>query len=382
MKIIGLIAEYNPFHTGHLYQITKIKEKYPDSLIILITNSCFTQRGDISIINKIDKTNIALENNIDIIIELPFIYATQSADIFAYGAIKILNYLKIDTLVFGSETNNIQKLTELANTQINNKEYDKIVKKYIATGINYPTALNKALIEINGNNITEPNDLLGLSYIKEIIKNNYNITPISIKRIGSYHEKEISNKYANATLIRKELLKNNNINKYIPKSEEKLLINNLSLENYFNYLKYKIISTTDLTIYQTVDEGIENRIKKEITTAKSWEDLVFRIKTKRYTYNKINRMLVHILTSLTKEEVKKAKIDYIRILGFNEKGQKYLNTIKKGINIPLIYNYKPNTSLLLDIELRATTIYNIVLPKEKQINEYKFKPIIKNKYTE
>ena len=382
MKIIGLIAEYNPFHTGHLYQITKIKEKYPDSLIILITNSCFTQRGDISIINKIDKTNIALENNIDIIIELPFIYATQSADIFAYGAIKILNYLKIDTLVFGSETNNIQKLTELANTQINNKEYDKIVKKYIATGVNYPTALNKALIEINGNNITEPNDLLGLSYIKEIIKNNYKITPISIKRIGSYHEKEISNKYANATLIRKELLKNNNVNKYIPKNEKKLLINNLSLENYFNYLKYKIISTTDLTIYQTVDEGIENRIKKEITTAKSWEDLVFRIKTKRYTYNKINRMLVHILTSLTKEEVKKAKIDYIRILGFNEKGQKYLNTIKKGINIPLIYNYKPNTSLLLDIELRATTIYNIVLPKEKQINEYKFKPIIKNKYTE
>ena len=122
MKIIGIIAEYNPLHFGHIYQLNKIKELYPDSLIIVITNSFFTQRGDVSILNKKNKTKLVLENNIDLIVELPFAYSTQSADIFAEGALKILNILNIDTLVFGSESNNIQKLTTIATTQLNNKE--------------------------------------------------------------------------------------------------------------------------------------------------------------------------------------------------------------------------------------------------------------------
>lgn len=377
MKIIGLIAEYNPLHLGHLYQIKKIKEQYPNSLIILITNSCFTQRGDITILTRNDKTKIALDNQIDLIVELPFAYATQSADIFAYGALKILNTLKIDTLIFGSETNNIEEITKIANTQLNNKEYDKLVKQYLSTGINYPTALNKALSQINNKAIKEPNDLLALSYIKEIIKNKYPIIPISIKRIGSYHEKEVKNEFANASLIREKLLNHQSIDKYIPKNEKELLIKDFSLNNYFDYLKYKIISTPDLSIYQTVDEGIDNKIKKEIQNCSTWEELILKIKSKRYTYNKINRMLVHILTSFSKEEAKKIKIDYIKILGFNIKGQKYLNSIKKEINLPIIYNYKKNTSLLLDIEQRAITIYNLKIPTIKQINEYKQKPIIK-----
>ena len=377
MKIIGLIAEYNPLHLGHLYQIKKIKEQYPNSLIILITNSCFTQRGDITILTRNDKTKIALDNQIDLIVELPFAYATQSADIFAYGALKILNTLKIDTLIFGSETNNIEEITKIANTQLNNKEYDKLVKQYLSTGINYPTALNKALSQINNKAIKEPNDLLALSYIKEIIKNKYPIIPISIKRIGSYHEKEVKNEFANASLIREKILNHQSIDKYIPKNEKELLIKDFSLNNYFDYLKYKIISTPDLSIYQTVDEGIDNKIKKEIQNCSTWEELILKIKSKRYTYNKINRMLVHILTSFSKEEAKKIKIDYIKILGFNIKGQKYLNSIKKEINLPIIYNYKKNTSLLLDIEQRAITIYNLKIPTIKQINEYKQKPIIK-----
>ena len=115
MKIIGIIAEYNPFHLGHIYQLKETKRRYPDSLIILITNSYFTQRGDISILNKYDKTKLALDNNIDLIVELPFAYATQSADIFAHGALYILNKLKIDTLIFGSESNNLEKLLSVAN---------------------------------------------------------------------------------------------------------------------------------------------------------------------------------------------------------------------------------------------------------------------------
>ncbi len=175
MKVIGVIAEYNPFHNGHLYQINKIKEMYPDSLLIGVISSSFTQRGDISLLNKWDKTKIALDNGIDLVIELPFVYATQSSDIFAKGALDILNKLKIDTLVFGTESDNIDILKELANIQINNNEYNIKVREYLDIGLNYPTALNKALESFSNYKVDTPNDLLALSYIKEIIKNNYNI---------------------------------------------------------------------------------------------------------------------------------------------------------------------------------------------------------------
>ena len=378
MRIIGIIAEYNPMHLGHIYQIKKIKEQIPNSIIIVITNSCFTERGEISIINKWDKTNICLNNNIDIVVELPFAFATQSADIFAKGALEILNKLNIDTLVFGSESNNLAKLEQIVDTQLNNPIYDKKVKTYLKEGINYPTAMSKALNDLLGYTITEPNDLLGISYIKEIKKNNYLITPFLIKRIGDYHEKEIKNNIISASLIRTLFMNNKDITQFIPQNTLNHLYKNISNETYFPYLKYKIISTKDLSIYQTVEEGIEKRIKKAIHHSNSWQELVENIKTKRYTYNKINRMLLHILTSFTKEEAKNITIDYIRILGFNQNGKNYLNKIKKNIDVPCITSYKKNISQLLDIEQRITSIYYLPINPTETINEYKKKPIIKN----
>lgn len=376
MNIIGIIAEYNPIHLGHIYQIKKVKEQFPNSLIVLITNSCFTERGEISILNKWDKTKISLENNIDIVVELPFAFATQSADIFAKGALEILNKLQIDTLAFGSESNNLSKLKNIVNTQLNNPKYNTKVKEYLKEGINYPTAMSKTLQDLLGYTITTPNDLLGISYIKEIQRQNYPITPFSIKRIGDYHEKEINNPIISASLIRTLLNDERDITPFIPNDTEKYLYKNLSKENYFSYLKYKILSTKDLSIYQTVDEGIENRIKKAIQISNTWEELIENIKTKRYTYNKINRMLIHILTSFTKEEAINLKIDYIRILGFNLKGQKYLNKIKKELKIPLLTNYKPNISPLLDLEHRITSIYYLPIDYNQINLEYKRKPII------
>ena len=378
MKIIGLIAEYNPLHLGHIYQIKKIKELYPNSIIIVITNTCFTQRGDISILNKWNKTKLCLENQIDLIIELPFAYATQSADIFAKGALTILNHLKIDTLVFGSESNDIDLLKKIATTQTNNKEYDKKVKEYLDSGLNYPTAMSKALETILGKTITEPNDLLGISYIKEIISNNYKINPITIKRIGSYHETEVKNQIISASLIRTLHLKETDITPHIPTNTQKYLYNNLSKENYFKYLKYKIINTKDLSVYQTVEEGIENRLKKEIHNSNTWEELIQKIKPKRYPYNKISRMLTHILTDFKKEEAKELKIDYIRLLGFSEQGQKYLNKIKKQITLPIITTYKKNFSSLLDLELKALSIYYLPIDETLIEKEFKQKPIKKN----
>ena len=379
MNVIGIVCEYNPFHLGHLYQLKKVKEMYPHSIIIVVCSSNFTQRGDVSIINKWDKTKIALDYGVDIFIELPFGYATQSSDIFAKGAIEILNHLKIDTLVFGSESNNIQELTNLANIQLNNKEYNNIVKDYLDNGFNYPTALSKALSDITNTTINKPNDLLGLSYIKEIIRNNYKITPVTIKRTNDYHSKDINSNIINASLIRKLLIEKNDITNYIPNNTYKYL-KLISLNDFYPYLKYQIINNSNkLNNYQTVDEGIENRIIKNTYKSSNYNELVMNIKTKRYTYNKINRMLLHILTNFTKEEAQSIKIDYIRLLGFTNAGQKYLNSIKKDINIPIITRYKPNISNLLDLEFRANSIYAFVTNNFELIKlEYNSKPIIKN----
>ena len=218
MNVIGIIGEYNPIHLGHIYQINEAKKLYPDSIIILITNSTFTQRGDINILNKWNKTNISLNNNIDLVIELPFAYATQSADIFAKGALYLLNKLKIDTLIFGSESNDIKKLQEIAKAQLNNNVFDKLVKDYLDKGYNYPTALSKAINKKLGYTLKEPNDLLAISYIKEIIRNNYKINAVSIKRTNNYHDNNINGKIVNATLLRKMYNNKQDISKYIPKN--------------------------------------------------------------------------------------------------------------------------------------------------------------------
>ena len=379
MHVIGVVCEYNPMHLGHLYQIKRIKEMYKDSILIIVTCGSFSQRGEPCIINKWDKTKIALNNDIDLVIELPFVYATQSADIFAEGSIKLLNYLKIDTLVFGSESDDIVKFKEIAKTQLKNKEYNNLVKKYLDTGINYPTAMSKALEEILGYTVNEPNDLLAISYIKEILRNNYNIDCVSIKRTNDYHARDISNdNIINASLIREMFNDGKDISKYIIPNSDKYFYKNISFDNYFDYLRILIINN-DLEKIQTVDEGIHNKLKKEIINCSNYNDLILKIKSKRYTYNKINRMLLHILTNFTKEEASNKSIDYIRLLGFSREGQKYLNSIKKDISVPIITNYKKNISNVLDLEYRITYIYSLIVKDHNVIiNEYMHKPVIKD----
>lgn len=376
MQVIGMIAEYNPFHNGHLYQINKIKEMYPDSILIAVISSFFTQRGDISVLNKWDKTKIALDNNIDIVIELPFVFATQGSDIFAKGAVSILEKMKIDTLVFGTESNDLETISLVADTQINNSNYDKIVKKYLDKGLNYPTSTNKAVYELTGTKIDSPNDLLALSYIKQIKIKGENIKTINIKRTNSYHDNKIKDNIASATTIRKLSLNNENITNLIPYSPSYLY--KVSMNNYFSYLKYRvIIDKPSLDKYQTVDEGIENRLLNNIDISTNYEELISKIKSKRYTYNKISRMLLHILVGLTKEEAQNLEIDYIRILGFSKEGQKYLNSIKKTLDIPLIVGYKKNISKILDTELKVARIYSLITDSSLVKKEYQNKPIIK-----
>ncbi len=382
MKKIGIICEYNPFHNGHLYHISKIKEMFDDSLIILVMSGNFTQRGEASIIPKYSKCDIALLSGIDLVVELPFIFATQSADVFAKTSIEILDKLNVDYVVFGSETNDINKLTMLAKTQINNKKYDKLVKEYLDKGVNYPTALSKALYQLTDKKIDKPNDILGVSYIREILKLNSNITPICIKRSNDYNSIELNDNITSASSIRYALLNGDNVKNYVPEYVYDYLKNPIFTKNYFNLLKYKIMTENTLEEYQTVDEGIQNRIKKCIINSKDLDDLILKVKTKRYTYNKLSRMFIHILCNLKKEEVKKYnKISYIRVLGFNIKGRNYLNEIKKSIDIPIITNFSRTNDPILDIEMRSTCVYASILNEKDKINliesEYKDFPIIR-----
>ncbi len=373
MKKIGIICEYNPFHNGHIYHLQKIKEMYPDSLIILVMSSSFTMRGEISILNKWDKTSIAIMNGIDLVIELPTFYSTNSSDIFATGAIKILNYLNCDYLVFGSESNDIDTLVELANIELNNKEYDNLVKEYMDKGNNYPTSMSKALNDLSDKTITLPNDLLGLSYVKAIIKEKSNIKPITIKRTNDYHTE-------GATNIRKLIIDNKDISGLVPQESLNKVITLDINKNYFKLLKYKILSDmNNLNTYLDVDEGLDNLIRKNIIKANSLDELISKIKTKRYTYNRLNRMFIHILLNIKKTDVNKLKeINYIRILGFNTLGKKYLKELRDNISIPLITNYSDIEDSNLDFELYVTTIYNAIIERN-DLNQVELKSIPVNK---
>ncbi|MBE6151389.1 MAG: nucleotidyltransferase [Firmicutes bacterium] len=373
MNKVGIICEYNPFHNGHLYHIEKTKELYPDSILILVLSSCFTQRGHLSILTKEEKTEISLKYGVDLVIELPFVFSSQSADIFAKGAISILKELKCDTLVFGSESNDVEKLKEIANIQLNNSLYDDLVKSYLDDGVNYPTAMSNAVRDITDLDIGTPNDLLGLSYVKEIIRQNTNITPVTIKRTNDFHDEELDKNIVSATAIRKALNDNIDIKDNVPSLVYEYL-NKKNNFDYFNYLKYKILSEgIDISKYQTVDEGIENRIINYIDKCKNLDELIDKVKTKRYTYNKLSRMFIHIMTSFTKEEATNQELQYIRVLGFNKIGKEYLNSIKKKVSVPIITNIKKKDEELLSINIRCEKIYSLITNND--LNSYKNPPI-------
>ena len=366
MEIIGIIAEYSPFHHGHAYHIKQIKALAPDSLIILVLNGYFLERGEVSILNKEKKTKIALENNVDIVVELPFVFGSNSADTFAEAAVTLLNYLGVKKIVFGSESNDVKHLTKIANIQLSSP-IDEKVKNFLDAGLNYPTALNKAI----GINTNTPNDLLGVSYIKAIIKNSFQIEPITIQRTSDYHDQASNDEIISASNIRAKIKAGLSTTKYTNYSSE---FNTVDEELLFNLLKYKIITTPELNTYLTVDEGIEHKLIKELNHCHSLEELIKKVKSKRYTYNRIQRMLMHILIGLTKTDKNNLKIEYIKLLGFNRQGKTYLNKIKKELAIPLKRKIS-NSYLAQQHELKAAQIYDIITGDNTSAYELSNKPI-------
>lgn len=367
MEVIGIIAEYNPFHNGHKYHIDKIKEMYPDSIIVLALNGYFLERGEISLLTKEDKAKLALDYGVDIVVELPFIFGSQSADIFADTAVKILHNFNVNKIIFGSESNDPHLLERLARTQLYDESFNDKVKEALKNGANYPTALAKALdVEFDFN----PNDLLGISYIKSSLIHNYDIEFETIKRTNMYHDNDLDEDVVSASNIRERLINNEDISKYVPYGVKDYLVT-FNNKKYFELLKYEILTNNHLEDILTVDEGLHNKLKKEIIRAFNIDDLIYLVKSKRYTYNKISRMLVHILLNVPK---RKYSLEYTKVLGFTIKGQKYLSKIKEDIILPTnpIIN-----SDQFNYEIKASFIYDI-LTNEKTISfETRNKPIIK-----
>jgi len=366
MQSVGIIAEYNPFHHGHFYHIQKIKEKYPDAIIIATVAGNFTQRGECAIIDKWKKTEIVLQAGVDLVIELPFPFATQSADFFSYGAITILEKLHVDKVIFGSESDRIEDLELVARTQVENEDFDHLVKVYSKLGENYPTALSNALFDLTGKRIVTPNDLLGISYLKTIIENHYHIQAETMKRESDFHSRSLSS--CSATAIREALKKNVEVSSSVPDFAYPYLAEGLHfLNDYFPYLKYKILTEDDLSKYHLVEEGIDQKLKKEILNADSFEALISRIKSKRYTHNRLQRTLNAILCNFTKEKAEQFReVPYLRILGFSQKGRSYLNQVKKDVDVPIISKMTKNKDPMLAFELETTKIYALSLPYLEQ----------------
>lgn len=366
MEIIGIIAEYNPFHNGHIYHIDEIKKKYPDSSIILVLNGYFLERGEVSVLTKEAKIKIALDYGVDLVMELPFVYGSQAADIFATEAIRILNNLNATRIIFGSESNDITKLKKLADMQYD-PFYQEQVRNFLDDGLNYPTALAKAL------NVKEsffkPNDILGISYLKAIRLLKSNIIPETIKRTNNYHDIESNDNIISASNIRNKIKNNEDIGNYLPEiSKENIIAINEDL--LFKLIKHQILTDNNLEQYVDVDEGIDNRLKKEIINCNSLDDFMKKIKTKRYTYNKIMRMIMHIILGFTKEDNYRVEHNYMKVLGFNKRGKEYLHGIK------ICHNFR--NTLVYQYELKASLIYQMITG----VNTYKFdlesKPIVKN----
>ena len=364
MLKIGIVAEYNPFHNGHLYQIEEIKKRMgKDTLIVAVVSGDFVQRGDFSYFNKWHKTEAALNHGVDMVVELPLYYSVQNAEIFSKMSTKILDYLEMDFQVFGAEEKDIEVLDRIIELQ-EREDYKKNLMELMKKGNSYSTSQKMALSEYGYGDAVKSNNILALEYMRTMKKENLGIKPYIIQReISDYNEQEIEKarkSIASATFIRKILVENDanpeNVRDFIPektyeilkkyyvsenKENEGLKWKNLK-EGMFKFLKYKLLMETKkeiIKIYDMNDE-IYARIYRGVSKSNTYEVFLKEVKSRNFSMKRIERIVLNILLNITKEAVD-FELDYIRVLGFNQRGQEYLRQLKKKKKV---YNEKSDVS--------------------------------------
>ncbi len=379
MKVVGIVAEYNPFHNGHKFHIEEAKKVTNSDYCICIMSGSFTQTGNIAIIDKFKRAKSACENGCDLVIELPSIYVNSSAENFAFGAINTLASLGIvDSICFGSESNDISSLTNISNKILKNEDKIwKITKESLNEGMSFSKArliaLSTFLNENELNIISNPNDILGLEYINTINRLNLNIQPYTILRnSSSFNEVKLnnSNKYTSASSIRNTLCKEKNIKNiqnYIPENlinmlNDSTLINN---NNMYSIIKYKIITSKLETLkdINEINEGLQNKIITEINNSKNYDEFVNNIKSKRYKLSKIKRMLNNMLLGITKEDfeyAKNKKIGYAHILAYSKNGKNLISSIVRSSTIPIITSINDNVIKNLDKDIQKYLKFDLL----------------------
>ena len=389
-KVIGIIAEYNPFHNGHLYHFKESLKVTDSSYSIAIISGNFTQRGSTSLVDKWAKTEMAIKNGIDLVIELPLLYSISSAENFAEGAIKILDSLKIvDYLSFGSESGNLSTLNMIVD--VLNKEpkaYKNILSHELSKGLSFPRARENALlmylndIRRFSNVLSSPNNILGIEYLKALKKLKSPITPITIERYNAgYHDTTYNGNVASATAIR-NIVKNNGwdiLRKVVPENTFSILLENIKvghivpdLSVFEKQIIYNLrkMSIQEIAELPDVSEGLENAIKNTANSCNSVVEFLNIIKSKRYTNTRIQRILLYALLGITKKDMtlSKKSTPYIRILGFNDKGKYLISEIAKANpKLEIITSVKKymdtsnnkNSKYILEKDIWATNVYTI-----------------------
>ena len=389
-KVLGIIAEYNPFHNGHLYHIAKSKQTTGAEYVIAVISGNFVQRGNTSIVNKWKKARMALLNGVDLVIELPTIYSISSAENFAEGAIKIFNSLGIvDILSFGMETNDISTLNNIANVLYSEpKEYITILSHELKKGYSFPKARENALmmylndIKRYANVLSGSNNILGIEYLKAMRKTKSTIIPIGIKREKVlYNDKYIVDEFASATAIRKMLMTKqlNDISKVMPRNSYLILGEELKdghycvdLSRFEKEILYTLrrMSAEEISKLPDVSEGLENSIKNAADSCNTLEELINIVKTKRFTQTRIQRILLYALLDIDKKqmEISKKISPYIRILGFNNKGKELISEMMKiNPKLNVVTSVKKyidsiankNLKEMLEKDILATNIYTL-----------------------
>jgi predicted nucleotidyltransferase len=399
-RILGIVSEYNPFHNGHLYHLEKSKEIVDPDYTVCIMSGNFVQRGNTSLVDKWSKAEMALKNGVDLVIELPTVYSISSAENFAEGAIKILSSFNMPTTIsFGSECGDLNVLQNFANIILSEpKEYVSILNHELQNGLSYPKARENALlmylndIRKYANILSEPNNLLGIEYLKAIKKLKSNVTPLTIKRIGAeYNSINVGKKYASATAIRQVLCKTkdtSNLKNVVPEEtlkilEEKLKYNQLipSLLTYEKEIIYILRKMTiaQISELQDVTEGLEFKIKDAANSCNNLEDLINTIKSKRYTRTRIQRILLYALFNITKKDISDAYkiVPYIRVLGMNSRGKLLLSRISRiNKKIQIVTSLKRyidacNNKVIknmLEKDILATNIYTLGYEYDSKAN--------------
>jgi len=406
MKIVGIIAEYNPFHKGHEYQLNASRELSGCDYVAVVMSGNYVQRGEPAIIDKYKRAESAIYGGADLVIELPLPFSCQNAEIFAKAAVIELKKLHITHLSFGCENDDLELLKEIALIQINNKEYNRIIKEELGKGISYPTALTNAINKVSDKNISHiinsPNNILGIEYIKSSIKLNCDWDFVPVKRIGKNHnDNNLSGQYDSATAIRNEILKNlskQSTTSLTDCSKEMIIkfyeefegFNHLN--NYLNLIYYKIldIGLVGLNEIYEVSEGLNNKIYKNIFKYDNVDDYIMSLKSKRYTYAKLRKILLNILLGITKNDILKFMLTtsyfghetlggdsvnaYVKVLAFNDAGRAIMKEAK-NYGTAVINRYsdykKYNINLaIFNITDKATNIYYLPFKSRKINMEY------------